>query len=344
MLSRAMKNAELKLDAIIESGVSSVGLGENVVAERLWKRALEMDAGNITAHMRLAHLYIAENKIEEAGDQYVKMLETDGLPREVFADAAEFFFNNRLYDTAITAAKRFAEEYPGEAIAHVLLASSYNATSRHDDARREVDQAELCAGVSTLKDLVLRQRRWAEHPDSEKELHDAAEEVFGESVQPACDRLMALIARYPDFWEARMLLGIALRRAQRWEEARAQFELVLADRSVPAAEKELTGVYSQLGQPKKALEYARRAFDAQPEDAEIVANYAAALLENDELTDAYKYARRAQMLSPSDDLTRRLIEQIMARSEKRGFLANIKAAAKYVTRKLRRKKKDDGKK
>ena len=151
--------------------------------------------------------------------------------------------------------------------------------------------------------------------------------------------LRTLVAEYPDFWEARMLLGIALRRMEQWVEAKEQFEEIIKDRSVPAAEKELTGVYSQLGDLPKALEFAKRAYDAQPDDPEIIANYAAALLENDELTDAYKYARQAQTMAPADEVTRKLIEQILAKSESRGFLANIKAAAKYVTKKLRRKKK-----
>jgi Flp pilus assembly protein TadD len=210
---------------------------------------------------------------------------------------------------------------------------------RHDEARKELDLAELCAGVGALKDLVTRQRRWCEDPDSEATLHRCAERVFGEAPGEVADELQALINRYPDFWEARMLLGIALRRLERWDDARRQFEAVIEERSVPAAEKELTGIYSKLGDLPKALEFAKRAYEAQPDDPEVVANYAAALLENDELTEAYKYARRAQTMAPTDEITRALIEQILARSESRGFLANIKAAAKYVGKKLRRKKK-----
>ena len=136
-----------------------------------------------------------------------------------------------------------------------------------------------------------------------------------------------------------MLLGIALRRMEKWNEAKEQFEEIIKERSVPAADKELTGIYSQLGDLAKALEFAKRAYDAQPDDPEIIANYAAALLENDELTEAYKFARRAESMAPADEVTRTLIQQILARSESRGFLANIKAAAKFVTKKLRRKKK-----
>lgn len=339
MATLAMKVDELKVEAIIESGVASAGMGEGLVAEKLWRRALEIEPDHIGARLRLAHLHAGEGRTEEAGLQFTRALEGEGVPREVFADAAEFFFNHRLYDDAIKAARRFAEEYPGEPIAHLLCASSLNALARHDEARKELDQAELCAGVGALKDLLTRQRRWCDNPSSEKRLQSAAERVFTSEPAPVAEDLRTLVAEYPDFWEARMLLGIALRRMEQWVEAKEQFEEIIKDRSVPAAEKELTGVYSQLGDLPKALEFAKRAYDAQPDDPEIIANYAAALLENDELTDAYKYARQAQTMAPADEVTRKLIEQILAKSESRGFLANIKAAAKYVTKKLRRKKK-----
>lgn len=339
VLARAMKYEPLRVEAIVESGVASLGLGEGVVAERLWTRALELDPVHVVARLRLAQYYAHQGQVDKAAEQYGRVLEGSEVPREVFGDAAEFFYNNRLFETAETAARRFAEEYPGEAIAHLLCASSLNALSRHEEAGKALDQAELCAGVSTLKDLMLRQRRWAEFPQTESRLQEAAEHVFTEKVALAADMLGKLAAQHPDFWEARMLYGIALRRLERFEEARVEFEAVLTGRSVPSAEKELTGVYSQLGQPEKALECARRALDQNPDDAELLANYAAALLENDELTDAYKFARRAQDLAPDDELTRSLIEQILARSEKRGFLANLKAAAKFVTKKLKRRRK-----
>jgi len=341
MLARSMKQEELRVESIVESGASSLGMGEVIVAQRLWQRALELEPGHIGAHLRLAHLFAGEGKIEEAGAQYSKLLEIEGVPREVFGDAAEFFYNHKLFETAATAAKRFTEEFPGEAIAHLLHASALNALQRHAEALVEMNQAELCAGVSALKDITLRQRRWAEHPEAEARLHEAADLVFGEEATTASAKLSALVADYPDFWEARMLLGISLRRQQKWEEARKEFEAIIVDRSVPAADKELTGIYSQLGKPDLALVCAKRALDAQPDDPEVMANYAAALLENDELGEAYKFARRAESMAPTDDVTKRLIEQILARSEKRGFLANIKAAAKFVTKKLRRKKKPE---
>ncbi len=339
LAARAMKFEELKVEAIIESAVAYLGRGEKSIAETLWLQALKLDNEHIGARLRLAHFYAADNKIEQAGEHFSRVIALEGVPREVFADAAEFFFNHKLFDAAIKAARRFAEEYPGEPIAHLLCASSLNALSRHDEARKELDQAELCAGVGALKDLVTRQRRWADHPEAEKRLHAAAERVFTETPDGVAEELLALVKEYPDFWEARMLLGIALRRLEKWEEARLEFEEIIKDRSVPAAEKELTGIYSQLGDTTKALDFAKRAYDAQPDEPEIVANYAAALLENNELTEAYKYARKAENLSPSDEITKKLIEQILAKSESRGFLANIKAAAKFVTKKLRRKKK-----
>ncbi|MCC6573833.1 MAG: tetratricopeptide repeat protein [Planctomycetes bacterium] len=338
LLQRAMESRELKVDAIVESGSAYAGLNAEVVAERLWQRALELDSGAVAARLNLAHHYRNKDDTERAAKEYAKLLEVEGLPRDMLAEAAEFFFSHQLYDTAVAAADQFAREYPGDPIAHVLKASAFNALGRHPEAINELNQAELCAGVSALKDIVTRQRRYAEHPDSEKRLRELADFVFGEEVGKAEEGLRTLVKDYPDFWEASMLLGITLRRQERWEDARVAFEQARTGRDVPGADKELTGIYSKLGQPEKALECAKRAFDSTPDDAEIVANYAAALLESGEMAEAYKHAKRAEELDPEDAVTRKLLDIIESKYLKRGFVGSVAAAARYLTRKFRRKK------
>jgi tetratricopeptide (TPR) repeat protein len=336
-----MQAEHLKVDAIVEAGSSSAALGEAKVAERLWLRAIELDRHSVPARLHLAHLYRREARAEDAAAQYEALLSAPELPREVFADAAEFFVVNRMHETACATAERYAGEYPGDAIAHVLLASSLNSLGRHNRALKALEQAELCAGVSQIEPLVARQRRFAEHPEAEAEFRRLADVALSGDAAEAEKGLAGLVKSYPDFWEAHYFLGVSFRRQKNFDDARASFEMLQKDHPLPGLDKELTGVYSALGQLDKALEAAQRAIDAAPDDPTAMTNYSAALLENNRLDEALKYAQRAAAIMPDDPVARKLIDLLEAKFKKRGLVANFKSVWREATswfRLLKRKK------
>lgn len=343
VLSVAMQAENLRVDAIVESASSSAGMGETVVAERLWNRALELEPQSIPARMYLARLHRSRGEMKEAGMQYTKMLKQPGLPREIFADAAEFFVVNQMHEKALNAAERYADEHPGDAIAHVLVASSLNALSRHKRALKALDKAELCVGVDDIRELLTRQRRFAEHPEIEKKFRDWADVCLTGSAEQGEREMRAILDKFDNFWEAHFFLGIALRRQEKFEEARDVLEHLRSHQALPGIEKELTGIYSKLAEPKKALECAKQAMEDTPEDPTLLTNYAAALLENDEIDEANKYASRAAMLMPEDEATAKLCELIKMRMTKRGVIKNFKATLKEATswfRMARRKREE----
>jgi predicted Zn-dependent protease len=135
--------------------------------------------------------------------------------------------------------------------------------------------------------------------------------------------------------------GIALRRLERWDEARDVLVALREINNFPGIDKELTGIYSMLNQPDKALEHAKLALDATPEDPTLLTNYAAALLECGRIDDAARYAARAESVIPDDEATRKLIELIKLRMEKRGVLRNFAATIKEATSWFRRGKADE---
>lgn len=341
VLRVAMEAENLKVDAIVETAASSAALGESAVAVRLWKRALELEPTSIAAHLYLARHYRDQGNPDRAAVQYEALIKLPGLPREVFADAAEFFVVNQRPSQALMAAERYAEDYPGDAIAHVLHASALNSAGRHKRALKALEQAELCVGVSEMEDLLLRQRRFAQHPEIEARFRDLAGNTLEDDAVEAEKGLRELLQGWPDFWEAYMFLGIALRRQERWDEARDVLEELRKQHELPGIDKELTSIYSRLGEPAKVLECARRAMDAAPEDPTLITNYAAALLENDEIDEAMKYAQRAELMMPGDEPTQKLLELIAIKMRKRGVIKNFKAvfkdAAEWV--KIARRKK-----
>jgi len=343
VLSVAMQAENLRVEAIVESATSSAALGENAVAERLWRRALELEPQSIAARLYLARLYRSRGEADKAAEQYEELIKAPGLPREVFADAAEFFVVNGRHEQALGAAERYADEHPGDAIAHVLMASSLNALGKHKRALKSLEKAEVCVGVEEIRDLVTRQRRYAEHPDAEQRFRAGADAALTGNAERGEAEMRELLARFPEFWEAHLFLGIALRRRQKWQEARGVLEHLKANQQLPGIDKELTGIYSQLGQPGKALECAKQAMDAAPEDPTLLTNYAAALLENDKIDEAAKYAARAEMLMPGDEPTRKLQELIKLRMTKRGMIKNFAATIKEATSwfKFGRRKKNE---
>lgn len=341
VLSLAMEAEHLKVDAIVEAGSSSAALGEAKVAERLWLRAIELDKHSVPARLHLAHLYRREGDAQKAAGQYEALLSAPELPREVFADAAEFFVVNRMHETACATAERYSTEYPGDAIAHVLLASSLNQLGRHKRALKALEQAELCAGVSQIEPLVARQRRFAEHPEAEAEFRRLADVALSGEAADAEKGLQGLVKSFPDFWEAHYFLGVAYRRQQKFEQALQVFEPLHEGHDLPGLDKELTVVNSALGRVEKALEHAQHAIDAAPDDPTAMTNYAAALLENNRLDEALKYAQRAAAIMPDDPVTRKLTDLLEAKFKKRGLVANFKSVWREATswfKLLKRKK------
>jgi tetratricopeptide (TPR) repeat protein len=335
VLSVAMQAEALRVEAIVESATSSAAMGESVVAERLWRRAIELEPQGIAARLYLARLYRSRGETDKAAEQYVELVNAPGLPREVFADAAEFFVINRRDEQALVAADRYADEHPGDAIAHVLKASSLNALARHDEALKALDKAELCVGVDEVRDLATRQRRYAEHPEVEAKFRKWAEACVSGDAENGERAMAELIGQFADFWEAHLFLGIALRRREKWREACDVLEHLREQAPLPGISKELTGIYSKLGEPAKALEAAKQAMDEAPEDPSLLTNYANALLENDRVDEAARYAARAEMLTPGDPATMKLQEIIKLRMEKRGFIKNFAATLKEAASWLR---------
>jgi tetratricopeptide (TPR) repeat protein len=332
MLRIAMEFAPQKAEAVLECARASLGLGENAVAERLLRRAVDLNPKLTVARLHLANLFSRTNRPGEACDQYLAMLAEPELAREIYIEAAEFMHGHGLNDTFERVARRFAQDHATEPLAHLLLATALNAQGRHEDARRALDQAELCTGVDQHRDILQRQRRHAEHPEIEARLKQAAELALGDDPKAGEARFAELLKDHPDFWEVRLLRGIVLTRLDRMAEARSELESVRAGRVSVEAEKQLTLVYARQGETVLALDAARRAYAAAPDDAVTASNLAAALMDSNELAEATKYARIAMTLSPGDETCRQLLEQIESRYSRRGLLGNLVAGARYLTR------------
>lgn len=196
-------------------------------------------------------------------------------------------------------------------------------------ARGHLANVESLAPASALAAEACRTRFAIEQPGVARELEDVVRAVF--SPDDAAD-LAALTARAKtlavanDIWTAHFALGMAERRRERWQEARAALEAAV-ERSPGAtpAHLELVAVHVALGSAQKALEHADRACALEGETAKTLAVRATALLAASRHADARETIDRALALDASD-ANRALSERIRKSSEPVGAIARLRMA------------------
>jgi tetratricopeptide (TPR) repeat protein len=90
-------------------------------------------------------------------------------------------------------------------------------------------------------------------------------------LDPAADELTAAVATNPRFTRAALLLADVRHDQERWLEARAAYERVLADGlDGPAIRTRLAHVYDSLGEVESAEASLARAIELAPEDADAL--------------------------------------------------------------------------
>ncbi|MCF6227667.1 MAG: tetratricopeptide repeat protein [Planctomycetes bacterium] len=329
-LSVAMKDEENRVDAIVESAKSSAGLGEWTVAERLWQRAVELDPQNEDGWMNLATRAMDYGEIEKALKIFKKVSKLEEPSREAMATIADVFLQIGDLSDAVEVAKRFAEDLPGDALANIVLATAYNKNGRHKLALKSLEKAELCHGVAEFEPIIVRQRRFAKHPEIEELFKKSAANALDGDAAEAALELQGIVEKHEDFVEARYFLGVALRRDEKLSEAEQVFTQLLIDSDLPGCHKELTGICAVQGRSKEALAHAEAALEdmAGEDDPQLFTNLAAALMENDRIDEALKYAQRAEMHMPDDEFTKRVLALLKQKMSKRGLIKNLRAVMK----------------
>lgn len=330
VLGIAMKDEGNRVDAIVESAKSSAGLGELAVAERLWKRATELDPQNEDAWMNLAQAALQHGRHEEGIKMFKKVAKLVDLSREAMIAIADIFMGIDDLTAAIEISRRYVDAHQGDALAHVTLATAYNKKGQHKMALKALEKAELCHGVEEFRSFIIRQQRVAEHPKIEELFKKTAADALDGDAQHAEKALQKIVDEHTDFVEARYFLGVAMRRNDKLSEAEEIFKLLLVESDLPGCHKELTGICAILGRSSEALEHAEAALEETPgeEDPTLFTNMAAALMENDRIDDALKFAQRAEMHMPEDAFTQRIMALLKNRMGKRGLLKNLKAVLK----------------
>jgi TolB-like protein/Flp pilus assembly protein TadD len=106
-------------------------------AEQLFKKAIESDPSNVTAHEWYGNYLIVTNRTEEAEAEIKRALEIDPASPLLNTTYAELKYYQRNYDGVITQAKKTLQDYPGFILAHFWLGSAYREKRMFTEAIQE---------------------------------------------------------------------------------------------------------------------------------------------------------------------------------------------------------------
>jgi DNA-binding winged helix-turn-helix (wHTH) protein/TolB-like protein/Tfp pilus assembly protein PilF len=140
---RAAKRA-LELDETLSEAHASLGLiamnsdWDWAEAERKFKRAIELNPNNATAHAWYGEFLAFMGRFEEGVAEIKRGQELDPLSLVINTDVAKVYTQTRRYDEAIEQYKRALEMDPEFEVAHGLLALTYSLKGMHEEALSEL--------------------------------------------------------------------------------------------------------------------------------------------------------------------------------------------------------------
>lgn len=109
-------------------------------AERLFKKAIELDPRNVTALKWYSDYLFVSNRLREASQQIDNALELDPASPLLKTAKAEVKYYGRDFDATLAQAQRTVDQYPEFILAHFWLGSAYRQKKMFPQAIEEFDE------------------------------------------------------------------------------------------------------------------------------------------------------------------------------------------------------------
>jgi TolB-like protein/Tfp pilus assembly protein PilF len=110
-------------------------------AERFFKKAIELDPANVTAHEWYGYFLTVNNRLPEALQQTKLALELDPASPLLQNVHGEIFYYKRNFDASIRQELKTLEQTPGFLYPKIWLASAYREKKMYQEALNEFDLA-----------------------------------------------------------------------------------------------------------------------------------------------------------------------------------------------------------
>lgn len=111
------------------------------LAEKEYRRALELNPGDASAHQWYAEFLTAMGRHNEAIGQMTRARDLDPLSQIISADLANIFNYARRYDDAVAVCRKTLKADPNYAPAHEFLATAYFLKGRYAEGVAEAQKA-----------------------------------------------------------------------------------------------------------------------------------------------------------------------------------------------------------
>ncbi len=116
------------------------------VAEKEFKRAIQLNPGYATAHHWYAFYCASQGRMEEAVREIRLAQQLDPLSLIINTDVGEILYNSRRYDEAIVQFRKTLEMDPNFAPAHNSLGLTYLAKKQYPESIAELENAVRLSG------------------------------------------------------------------------------------------------------------------------------------------------------------------------------------------------------
>jgi tetratricopeptide (TPR) repeat protein len=145
-------------------------------AERAFKRAIELNPGNVNAHHWYSNYLIFVGRSEEAIAMRKRLVELDPLSPATNAMLGYAYVFARHYDRGIEQCRKALELDPNFAPAHAHLYRAYLAKEMYEEAIAEIQRAVDLSGGWPKHDLAYAYAMAGKRDDARKILHELIED------------------------------------------------------------------------------------------------------------------------------------------------------------------------
>jgi Flp pilus assembly protein TadD len=224
----------------------------------------------------------AEEDYLAAEAAYIEALALENPVPEVLFNAGHFFLRRRDYSRALICLRAYGSLEDGE------------DGSPIDSEKRE--------------NALARAREIEEHGLEDEDFREAWEQIRRGREREGMDRIRLFLERRPGVWNGWFLLGWALRRLERWADARSSLEKALelgGDNS--DARNELAICLMELGDYPGARRHLETALRRDAENIKIISNLGVLALRTGNKREAAGFFRAVLELEPDDPLARQYL-------------------------------------
>jgi Flp pilus assembly protein TadD len=228
----------------------------------------------------------AEGDYLAAEEAYGEALALDPPVPDVLFNAGHFFLKRRDYGKALACLRTYTSlEDQGDGAGGVRL----------DEEKRE--------------NALLLIREIEDHGLEDEDFREAWDQIRRGREREGMERVRRFLERRPGVWNGWFLLGWALRRLERWDDARSSLEKALelgGDNS--DIRNELAICLMELDDYPGARRQLETALREDPENIKIISNLGVLAMRSGKNREAAGFFRTVLELDPEDPLARRYVQ------------------------------------